>query len=78
MIIYLLFIYLFIDTALIPYVLQSKMRDENIIRMPSSGMGRRVGRSGHTRSTRCHIPEDGILHSHHRENFKSYKILYIY
>jgi hypothetical protein len=22
----------------------------------------------HTRPTRCHIPEDGILHSHRREN----------
>jgi hypothetical protein len=26
----------------------------------------------HTRSTRRHIPEDGILHSHGRENLKSY------
>jgi hypothetical protein len=26
-----------------------------------------------TRSTRRHISEDGILHSHRRENFKSYK-----
>jgi hypothetical protein len=26
------------------------------------------------RSTRRHIPEDGILHSHHCENLKSYKI----
>jgi hypothetical protein len=24
-------------------------------------------------STRRHIPEDGILHSHRRENLKSYK-----
>jgi hypothetical protein len=24
--------------------------------------------SVHTRSTRCHIPEDDILHSHHHEN----------
>jgi hypothetical protein len=28
--------------------------------------------SVHTRSTRRHIPEDGILHSHRRENLKSY------
>jgi hypothetical protein len=26
----------------------------------------------HTRSTWCHIPEDGILRSHRRENLKSY------
>jgi hypothetical protein len=25
-----------------------------------------------TRSTRCHIPEDGILHSHRRKNLESY------
>jgi hypothetical protein len=28
-----------------------------------------------TRATRRNIPEDGILHSHHRENFKSYVAL---
>jgi hypothetical protein len=28
--------------------------------------------SVHTRSTRHHIPEDGILHSHRCENLKSY------
>jgi hypothetical protein len=27
--------------------------------------------SVHTRSTRRHIPEDGILHSHRRDNLKS-------
>jgi hypothetical protein len=26
-----------------------------------------------TRDTRHHVPEDDILHSHRRENFKSYK-----
>jgi hypothetical protein len=25
-----------------------------------------------TTATQCHIPEDGILHSHLRENLKSY------
>jgi hypothetical protein len=28
-----------------------------------------------TRSTRRHIPEDDILHSHRRENLKSYTIM---
>jgi hypothetical protein len=28
--------------------------------------------SVHTRCTRRHIPEDGILHSHRREKLKSY------
>jgi hypothetical protein len=31
-----------------------------------------------TRSTRRHIPEDGILHSHRRENLKSYMISKMY
>jgi hypothetical protein len=31
--------------------------------------------SVHTRSTRRHIPEDGILHSHHCENLKSYILI---
>jgi hypothetical protein len=30
------------------------------------------GTSVHTISTRRHIPEDGILHSHRREKLKSY------
>jgi hypothetical protein len=32
--------------------------------------------SVHTRSTRRQIPEDGILHSHRRENLKSYISLF--
>jgi hypothetical protein len=27
-----------------------------------------------TKTTRCHIPEDGILHSHRCINFKSYTL----
>jgi hypothetical protein len=27
-----------------------------------------------TRATRLNIPEDAILHSHHRENLKSYRV----
>jgi hypothetical protein len=28
-----------------------------------------------TRATRHNTPEDAILHSHHRENLKSYKVV---
>jgi hypothetical protein len=34
--------------------------------------------SVYTRSTRRHIPEDGILHSHRRENLKSYTSFFIF
>jgi hypothetical protein len=30
-----------------------------------------------TRAIRCNIPEDTILHSHHRENLKSYTVLFL-
>jgi hypothetical protein len=30
------------------------------------------------RATRRNIPEDNILHSHRRENFKSYMIFYCF
>jgi hypothetical protein len=29
-----------------------------------------------TRGTRCHIPDDGILQNHRRDNLKSYAILF--
>jgi hypothetical protein len=32
-------------------------------------------KSVHTKSTRRHIPEEGILHSHRRENLKSYTVI---
>jgi hypothetical protein len=32
----------------------------------------------HIRSTRRHIPEAGILHSHRRENVKSYKLYFAF
>jgi hypothetical protein len=34
--------------------------------------------SVHIRSTRRHIPEDGILHSHRRENLDSYTVYIIF
>jgi hypothetical protein len=30
----------------------------------------------YTKSTRRHIPEDGILHTHNRENLKSYMVIF--
>jgi hypothetical protein len=58
--------------------------------MPSSGMWRSVDlvladvseersseTAGDTIATRGHVPEDGILHSHRRENLKSY-IVFLY
>jgi hypothetical protein len=51
-----------------PYTQHNKQKKER--RMASSGMLRRVVL---VRTTRCNIPEDGILHSHRRENLKSYK-----
>jgi hypothetical protein len=43
--------------------------------MMSSGMLRRVVL---TRATRRNIPEDTILHSHSRENLKSYIVIRLY
>jgi hypothetical protein len=51
--------------------------------MPSSGVKMQAIRSSETSvqsttSTRRHTPEDGILHSHRRENLKSYKQKEVY
>jgi copper oxidase (laccase) domain-containing protein len=35
----------------------------------------RICEEGTTLATRCTIPEDSLLHSHRRENLKSYIIL---
>jgi hypothetical protein len=43
------------------------------VAMCTSGLNSCLGgTSVNTRSTRRHIPEDGILYSHRRENLKSY------
>jgi hypothetical protein len=42
------------------------------IREPETSVSRQQQTSVHTRSTRRHIPEDGILHTHRRGNLKSY------
>jgi hypothetical protein len=34
--------------------------------------------SVHTRSTQRHIPEDGIIHSHHHVKVKSYNVSFLY
>jgi hypothetical protein len=51
-------------------------------RMESCGMLRRVALIRNVglykRATRRNIPEDAILHSHRRENLKSYIIMYIF
>jgi hypothetical protein len=43
-----------------------------LCRMPSSGMWRHVDLVLTDVSQEHHITEDGILHSHRRENLKSY------
>jgi hypothetical protein len=47
----------------------TKGKLEGMSRMVSSGLLRRVAR---VRTTRRNNPEDTILHSHRRENLKSY------
>jgi hypothetical protein len=56
--------------------------EENSNRNISSTLKMEAIRSSETSvnkiSTRCHIPEDCFLHSHSRENLKSYVILTVY
>jgi hypothetical protein len=47
-------------------------RGTNVSRWLQTVNRRSSETSLHTRSARRHIPEDGILHSHRRENLKSY------
>jgi hypothetical protein len=53
----------------------SSLADFSIIKMEAINSSET---SGHTRSTRRHIPEDGIIHSHRYENLKSYKMIIAY
>jgi hypothetical protein len=48
----------------------------NIKYLYGIGSGIGISRSVLIRTTRRNIPEDNILHSHRRENFKSYKIIH--
>jgi hypothetical protein len=55
----------------------TKIFEKGLLRRKhSSGMWHRVDMVL-TISTRRHIPEDCFLHSHRRENLKSYKTFYI-
>jgi hypothetical protein len=50
-------------------LLPSSLADFSILKIEAI---RSSETSVHQRSTRCHIPEDGILHTHCRVNLKSY------
>jgi hypothetical protein len=45
---------------------------------PKDGSNTFSKTSVYTISTRCHIPEDGILHSHCHENLKSYIVTVLF
>jgi hypothetical protein len=63
--------------------IQTEWNQHNIWRMVSSGLLRCVAfvrtdvSEVLTRATRHNNPEDTILHSHRRENLKSYSIIYL-
>jgi hypothetical protein len=44
---------------------------------PEDGGDTFLETSVHRRSTRRHVQENGIFHSHHRENLKSYIMKYL-
>jgi hypothetical protein len=48
--------------------------EQGLCWMASSGMLRRVALVVLARATRHNIEEGGILHSHRRENLKSYRV----
>jgi hypothetical protein len=59
-------------------VWEMDIKDANIFPIIDGRLFSSSETSVHTGSTGPHIPEDGILRSHHRENLKSYLILIVY
>jgi hypothetical protein len=57
-----------------PVQADSSLSDFSTLKMETI---RSYEKSVHTISTRRHIPEDGILNSHRRENLKSYRMKFV-